>query len=163
MAQNPTVTRLDTAQAIKRTYDESNDAIRTIPADVTSFAIELDAADGDNVATKGLSSSTTANITNANTGVIIAAADCSGYKSFNLYTKTTTNIVGAQVCTVEVSPSDTDNVWKATSLTITPDATAGNVVMGTANSAIVARRIRVSIAASITSGVFDIYLVAAGI
>jgi len=162
MGLNLSTSLLDNAQIIKKVFDSSNDAVRTVPAEVTSFAIEVDAADGDNIAVKGLSGSTKASITNTNTGVIIAAADCSGYRSFNLYTNTTTIIVGPQACTVEVSPSDTDNVWKATTLTVTPDATVGNVIMGTVNSAIVARRIRVSIAAAITSGAFDIYLVMQG-
>lgn len=162
MAQNPTITQLDTAQAMKRTYDESNDAIRTVPASVSGFAITIDAAD-DSISIVGLSSSTKASITNASTGVIIPAFSCAGYKSFNLYTNTTATITGPQVCTLEVSPSDTDNVWIATSVTVTPSTTNGVVVMGTESSSIVARRARVSIAAAITTGTFDIYLVMAGV
>jgi hypothetical protein len=160
---NPSITQLDGGQIFKRVYDETNDAVRVEVASGTTFAIGVDAADGDNLAIKGLSSSTKASITNANTGTIVAAADCSGYKAFNIYIKTTSTISGSQACTLEVSPHDTDNVWIATSVTATPSGTNGVVVAGTASSAIVARRARVTIAAAITSGTFDIYLVQQGV
>lgn len=163
MAQNNNISLLDSAQILKRVVDPANDSIRVILASGLDLAIELDAADGDNVAVLGKGSSTKASITNANTGVIVAAASCAGMKSFQLYTKTTSAIVGAQACTVEISPSDADDVWIATTLTVTPSTTNGTVVMGTALSNIVARRIRVSIAAAITSGTFDIYLVNQGV
>jgi len=160
---NPSPSLLDSGQIVKKIYNESTDSIRIELASGTTFAVALDAADGDNIAEKGLSISTKASITNANTGVIVDAADCAGYKSFNLYTATTSTIIGAQICTLEVSPSDTDNVWIATTLTITPSLVNGTVVAGTASSSIVARRARVSIAAAITSGTFNIYLVKQGV
>lgn len=163
MGLNSNISLLDVAQLSKRVVDSTNDAIRTIPAETTSFAIELDAADGDNVATKGLSSSSKTSLTNVSTGVVVAAFDCSGYKSFNLFTNTTATIVGAQALTFEISPSATDDVWKATTLTITPSTTSGTVIMGTAVSNIVAQRARVSIAAAITSGTFDIYVLQQGV
>lgn len=163
MAVNPSPSQLDASQITQRTFDASNDAIRTVPAETTAFSIELDATDGDSIQVVGTSSSTKASLTNASTGVVVPAASCAGTKSFNLYTKTTATITGPQACTLEVSPHDTDDVWIATTLTITPSATLNDVVMGTANSSIVARRARVSITAAITTGTFDIYLVKQGI
>ena len=108
-------------------------------------------------------SSTKASCTNASTGAVVAATSCVGMKSFNVYSKTTATITDAQVLTLEISPHDSDDVWKATALTITPDTTSGNVVMGTALATPVARRARVSTAAAITSGTYDVYLVMAAI
>lgn len=162
MGLNTNISQLDTAQLAKRVIDATNDAVRTIPAENTSFAIELDADDGDTIATRGISSSTKSSLTSVSTGVVLAAFDCSGYKNFNLYTNTTATLVGAQVCTLQISPSDTDNVWISTSLTVTESTTSGTVVMGTALTNVVARRARVSIAAPITSGTFDLYLVVSG-
>lgn len=158
MSQNPAVTQLDTAQAMKRVYDEANDAIRVEVGSGTSFALSINADSGDSVVSIPNVKEVKASITSANTGVIVPATTCIGMKSFQLYTNTTSTITGTQVCTLEVSPSDSDDVWKATSLTITPSATNAVVVMGTVNTAIVARRMRVSIAAAITTGTFDIYL-----
>lgn len=154
-----TVTELDSNQVLKTVFDIASGAVKTIPASATSFAIELDQADGDSVLTYPSNIGSKASITSASTGVILPAASCVGMKSFNIFSKTTTNIVGSQVITLEISPHDTDNVWFATSLTITPSGTAGTVVSGTLTS-LVARRVRLSIAAAITSGAADIYLVA---
>ena len=45
-------TKLDSGQVIKAVYDPTKQALKTIPAAATSFSIELDAADGDSVATR---------------------------------------------------------------------------------------------------------------
>lgn len=163
MALNSNITQLDSGQIIKRLFDVSNDAIRMVLAEATGIAIELSRADGDSVAIAGDGSSTKASLTNANTGVVLAAQDCSGMKSFNVYTKTTSTITGPQLCTVEISPSDSEDVWIATTLTITPSTTLDVVVMGTALSNIVAKRVRVSIASAITTGSFDLFLVQQGV
>jgi hypothetical protein len=160
MAVNPSPSLLDINQISQRTFDSANDAIR-MSLGSTSFAVSLDAADGDNVATKGLSATTKVSLTNASTGIVLPAADCAGYKTFQIYTKTTSTLTDPQVCTLETSPSDTDDVWFATSATVTPSGTNGVAVASTAISA-AARRARVSIAAAITSGTFDLYLVKQG-
>lgn len=62
MGQNSSPSMLDGPQIIKRTFDATNDAIRTVPAETTSFTVELDATDGDSVlstaSTDGTSSGT---------------------------------------------------------------------------------------------------------
>jgi len=84
-------------------------------------------------------------------------------KSFQLYANTTSTLVGPQACTLEVSPSDSDNVWIAMSLTVTPSTSSGTMLKGTTETDVVARRARVSIAAPITSGTFDLYLMKQGV
>jgi hypothetical protein len=149
---------LDNNQIIKRIYDETNDAIRVEIGTGTTFGLNISADSGDSVTSVPSVTEQKASITSASTGVIVAASSCVGLKSFQLYTNTTSTITGAQVCTVQVSPSDSDNVWVSTSLTITPSTTNGTVITGTVNTGIIARRMRVSIAAPITSGTFTIYL-----
>lgn len=161
MAINPNPSKLDATQISQRTFDADNDAIRTSLGS-TSFAVALDAADGDNIAVKGLSTTTKVSLTDASTGVVLAAADCAGHKTFQLFAKTTATITGAQVCTLEVSPSDSEDVWFATSATLTPSGTADAVVASSAISA-AGRRARVSIAAAISSGTFDLFLVKQGV
>lgn len=157
MSQNPSISQLDSGQIIKRVYDGANDAVRVEVGSGTSFGLSISADSGDSVTSVPNVTEQKASITNANTGVIIPATTCIGMKSFQLYTNTTSTITGAQACTLQVSPSDSDNIWINTTLTITPSLTSGTVVMATVNSAIVARRFRVSIAAAITTGTFDIY------
>lgn len=161
MAQNPTPSLLDAGQMFRRTFDQTNDAIRVEVGGGTSFALSLDSNSGDTVGVQGVATVIKQSITTANTGVIVPAFSCVGMKSFQLYTNTTSAITGAQVCTLQVSPSDTDNVWVSTTLTITPSTGTG-AVMATANSSIVARRARVSIAAAVSAGAFDIYVNANG-
>ena len=162
MAMNPTISQLDAPQIFKRVYDTTNDSIRCNLGDVNGLSFNISAA-GDTIGTQGVSSSTKASLTNASTGTVIGPVSCVGMKSFQLYTNTTATIVGAQALTVQVSPSDTDNVWINTTLTATESTTAGTVVMGTENSAIVGRRVQVVIAGAITSGTFDAYLVMQGV
>lgn len=162
MSQNPTITMLDIAQALKRTYNEADDAIRVELGSSTGFNVAIDTADGDNIAVLGLSSSTKVSMTSASTGVVVPAFSVAGLKSFNLYTNTTSTITGPQEFRFEISPSDTDDVWIATPLRITPSTTNGVVVMAESYSNIVARRARVSIAAAISSGTVALYLVTSG-
>src|SRR6267142_2903033 len=157
MAKNQSVTALDTPQVIKRVYDEANDAVRVEVATGTTFGLSLSADSGDSIINVPNVAERKASITTSSTGVIVSPVSCIGMKSFQLYTNTTSDITGAQVCTLEISPSDSDNVWIASGLTITPSGTNGTVVKGTVNTAIVARRMRVSIAAAISSGTFDLY------
>lgn len=161
MPQNSPITQLDTAQAVKRCYDETNDSMRVEFASGVSSTITLTAA-ADSISVQGVSISVKASVTSASTGVIIPPFSIVGLKSFNLYTNTTSTLTGPQTCTLQISPSDTDNVWISTTLTVIPSVTNGTVIMGTEVTNIVARRAQVIIAAAITSGTFDIYAVAAG-
>lgn len=165
MAQNSTPSLLDSPQIVKRVFDPLNDSVRVNLGDVNGLSFNLSAT-GDTIGTQGVSTSTkVTGLANATTGVntvVLGPVSCVGMKSFQLFTNTTATITGAQVMTVQVNPSDADNVWINTTLTITESTTSGTVVMGTANSAIVGRQVRVISAAAITSGTFDLYLVMQG-
>lgn len=160
MSKNSSPSLLDQQMILQRSFDESNDALRVEVGVGTSFALNISADSGDSVTSIPSVVENKASITSANTGTVMSSSPCIGMKSFNLYTNTTSTITGAQACTLQVSPSDTDDVWINTTLTITPSTTASTVVVGTVNTAIVARRMRVNIAAAISSGTFDLYLVA---
>lgn len=153
-------TKLDANQVIKNSYDPVTQSLKTVPGAETAFSIELSSTDGDSVTNvpNGFQE-TTATITSSSTGVISTEFSLSGMKTINLYTKTLTNITGAQVLTLEISPTDSGDVWIATSLTITPNATAPTVVAGTPAS-IVARRGRVRTAAAISAGTYTLHIVA---
>lgn len=158
MAQNSLTGEL----VLRSSWDETHEAIKVIPSAATDFAIELSAADGDTVASEGeQKNATKVSITNASTGVVVPAYDVSGMKSFQIYVKTTATITGPQALTLEVSPHDSDNVWLATTVTATPSGTLNTVVASSIGNGI-ARRARVSIAAALTTGTADIYLIAQG-
>lgn len=152
-------TLLSADRVIKNAYDEATQALKTIPASSTSFEIELSAADGDNVQTIPKDINTKVSLTTSSTGVVVPVMSAVGIKSINVVTNTTSTLTGPQVLTLQYSPSDSDDVWISTSLTVTPSGTNGVAVAGTALTSLVARRVRVSIAAAISSGTFDVYVV----
>lgn len=162
MARNSSPSQLDLVNIHQRAFDETNDSIRVELGVNSGIDIQLDAA-VDSVAVQGVSSSTKASLTSSSTGVVIGPISCVGMKSFQLYTNTTATISGAQALTLQVSPSDTDDVWIALTLTATPSNTSGTVVKGTTETDVVARRCRVNIAAAISSGTCDAYLVMQGV
>lgn len=143
---------------LREVYDPVSKSLKTVPSGDTSFSVELDANDGDSVICRTESLSLKVSLSNSDSGIIAPETSSYGLKSVTLYIKTTTAIVGPQVCTLEVSPSDSDDVWLPSSLTVTPSTTLDVVVMATPIN-ILARRIRVRIAASITSGACDLYVV----
>lgn len=162
MAKNLNPSQLDFAQLAKRCFDDSNDSVRIVLGDSAGIAIILSATE-DSVTNYPNSSSSKASVTSSSTGTILAALDVSGMKSFALYTNTTSTLTGAQVCTLQISPSATDDVWIDTTTTVTPSTTSGTVVVSTTNTSAVAKRARVKIAAAISSGTFDLYLVCQGV
>jgi|CXWL01.1.fsa_nt_gi hypothetical protein len=45
-------TKLDANQVLKNSYDEASGSLKTTPSGATSFSVELDATDGDTIATR---------------------------------------------------------------------------------------------------------------
>lgn len=163
MAVNPSIAIIDYQQALIRSYDKDNDALRVNIQEATSLAITLDAAE-DSVAAGQLSSSNVVNLTSINTGVdtvVLAPVDIQNYSKAQIYLQSTTAIVTAAVAVkLQVSPADTGNVWIDSTLTATPDGSSGVVVMGTALSGLVARRGRLVINKALALGeTADAYLV----
>ena len=77
---------------LRRAWSETDNAVRTVPASSTTFAIELDAADGDNILTKPDN-----NVVTTDTTVSVV-----GMKTLCLYGTCTT---------VEVSPQDSGGTF----------------------------------------------------
>lgn len=155
-------TKLNAGIIANYKYDESANADRVTVVN-TDISIELDEADGDSVAVRSLiSENSLTAVDNTYASAIIAAVDAPGYSTLDLFVKTATTIVGPQVLTVQISPTTAGDVWIDTALTVTPSTTAGVVVKGTALTNVVAQRIRLNTAAAITSGTYDVYLLAKG-
>lgn len=160
---NTNIQFLDSLAMEQRSFDGDNDAWRVEFGGMSSSAISLSANSGDSVISYSPALSIKASVTAVSSSastIIVPAFSCSGMVSFQVYTDTTSTITGAQLCTLEVSPSDTDNVWFATGLTLTPSTTTGVVVGSTKHTDFIARRARVSIASAISSGSFNIYTLA---
>lgn len=93
MACNPKISELDPPQIARRTFDGEHDATRVVFAHDHETAIEVRAEDGDSVLALPMSLVITDD----------QIIDASAIKNVCLYTD------GA--ATVQISPSDTDNVW----------------------------------------------------
>lgn len=149
---------LSSEHVLREVYDPTTGSLKTTPSNSTSFEIEVSADDGDSVLTRKEQNDVKVSLDNTNSGVIIPAFQVSGKSDITLYTKTTSTITGPQLCSVQVSPSLTDDVWLTIGSGVTPSTTLDVVVMSS-NIQIVAKRVRVIIASSITSGSFDLYVV----
>lgn len=152
MALNTDISQLDYNQAVKRCVEASNDALRVNLESSTGMAIELSAADGDNVATLQSSSAPSIALTNGNTGAatqVIAPVDVQGYSKVNLYVQSTTAIAVPPTLTVQFSPADSGTIWVDSAVTRVLSASNGVVVMATPATNMVARRARVLISAAL--------------
>lgn len=112
---------------LRESFSVAEGAIKTVPAAATSFSIELDAADGDNVTAK------------ADTATVADATETSavGMKSVCLYI----DPGAAATAKLQISPVDSGALWM--------DVTSGSVandpvdLKSTSVLTICARRIRV--------------------
>lgn len=157
MAKNEDISKLDHFGALKRTIEESNDALRVKLIEGMEMSMELDAADGDSI--KAVSDSNAYKVT-LNTGSsdeLISPKDCSYHREVCLYLKTLQNLNGEVSVYIEVSPEESGNDWfELASLNpgTSPDSTAMSNVF-----AIAAKRIRVVKVGSISSGSINVHLV----
>lgn len=177
MSVNPSITLLDGGQIIKRVYDEPNDAVRVEVAGGTSFAVTLDhtdsvvalgtedgAAGGTYHALKVSSTGvvlvqgnavtgTSAALSSASSGVVIAAFSTAGIKSYQIYAQVTAEhsaaagTTGDIVARLDISPAASGSVFYQTSTTLTvPGSTALNaVVVGTILSSFVGMRAQLTL------------------
>ena len=151
--------KLDAGQILKHAFDDANGALKTIPAEATTFQIELDHADGDSVLTyDGQVSSQALSVDNTVSSVVIAEFDVSIIKNVQIFTKTTATITGPQLLTLQISPLDTGDFWVNTSATTTPSTTLNNTTVSS-NVSISAKRARLITAAAITSGSYDVVVI----
>ena len=151
---------LDANHCLRAAFSDADNAFKMILSSATSFSIELSHSDGDSILNvNNQYAAQVLNLDNTATGIIVAEFSIAGASALDLYIKTETLIVGAQLLTLELSPISSGDVWIASYLTATHSLTAGVVVKGTPITNVVALRARVSIAAAITSGTFSVYAV----
>jgi len=99
------------------------------------------------------------------TTVVLGPIDVSDIQLLNIVTKTTSALTATTpVITVEISPSETDDVWISTSQTVTASGTEDAVVAGTINTSFLAKRARLVLShAGFTGGSFDAYIIGRGV
>lgn len=107
--------------ALRQAFDETTGALKTIPASNTSFAIELDAADGDNVTAKP----------DVSLVVDTTAISAIGMKTVNLY------VSGVGAAKVQVSGTDAG----ATFIDLPSSTTSAGAMSGPLS--ICARRVQI--------------------
>jgi hypothetical protein len=105
-------TKLAPHQIAQSVYDESNEAIRTTIQNM-EIAIELSADDGDSVeARQPLFAGSATVVSGTPTGTVVAQGDVRYFSEYlvsvNILSAVTASDLKVQV---EVSPSDTDDVW----------------------------------------------------
>lgn len=152
MAQNPSLSLLDPKQAMIRTFDASNDAVRTVPAEATIFEVELDKADGDSVLAYKGAFLQDANYTSASTSPL-TEQDVKGVSRLNLHLKVITQVNTDVTFTVEHSPVDSGDMWISSGLSLTAAAAdAANTIKSDTLEEVLARRVRITASAAIASG-----------
>lgn len=147
---NPNLTQLDYEQALNRCVDAVEDALRVTMADSNGMAIELSAADGDNIATLQSQTAPTASLDSTNTGTnteIIAPINVSQYSKVNLYGYSITNISSPPTIKVQWSPATGGNIWVDSGVSVALSASSGTTVIATASDKMLAVRARVLISA----------------
>lgn len=156
---NPSPSLLDSGQIIKKIFDTTDDAVRIVLASGTTFEVSLN-SDEDSVTVLGNGfAGNTAALTSASTGVVMAATASVGIKSFQLYAivnaaQTGGLTSGAIVVKIEVSPSDSVNVWydPSSSLNVPLGTATGAVLAGSILSILIARRVRLSVVSNALVG-----------
>jgi len=148
MSANPTITQLDGGQVIKRIYEESNDAIRTVVAGGASFAVALDSSDSIVIlgTEDGIVSGTphaikvdsggvtfiradsisgaTAALSSASSGVVLSPISCTGIKSYQIYAQVTAEdglgagITGNITARIDISPTAAGSTFYQTGTTL---------------------------------------------
>jgi hypothetical protein len=118
-------TKLGWEQAIKNSYDESSASLKTTLQNL-EIAMELSADDGDSVMTlpKAINSYVIFN-TAQNSGVIaMAPVNISYCNTISFVFK---NLDGNTQFAIEISPSDTADVWHQVSVHTAPNGTSHHV------------------------------------
>ena len=103
--------KLSPHQIAQSVYDEQNDSIRTTIQNM-EIAIELDAADGDSVeARKPLFHEEVEFTSGTASGTVLGQGDVRYFSEYQIAVQST-GVTGSGIeIQIEVSPSDTDDVW----------------------------------------------------
>lgn len=159
MAKNPhSHHELDSTQIDKRVFDPTFDALRFVLADAHAMSISLSAASGDNVTALPNSLCAKVSIDPTLSGDVLSPVSVVGMKTFSMSINTTSDATGPCNVTVMMSPSDTDNVWYPL-FSVSPSPT-NQVVLSSTPVAGLGRRIKVTLSSPLTTGSFDLYVLA---
>jgi hypothetical protein len=120
---NPNQSELDYNQAMKRCIDSGEDAIRVQLATATGMAIELSAADGDNILALRKLDSDSAAIDSLSSGSLVSL-DMSNSNEAQMMVAISNAITGTCTLELDVSPNGAD--WFATGVTLAVTG-SGNV------------------------------------
>lgn len=120
-------TKLAPHQIAQSVYDEPNDAIRTTIQNM-EIAIELSADDGDSVeARQPLFSNSVIVTSGTESGTVVAEGDVRYFSEYLIAVNVLSNITASALhIEIEVSPSDTDNIWHHDSSNVVPDCNVPN-------------------------------------
>ena len=159
--RNNNVSDLDISQLEKRVIDSAEDAYRVVLVSGVELAIELDANDGDSVATKSLMQTMSSPMSsNTVAGEFIPEFNVEGYSEFQLMAKMNSAVSGSCLVTLQISPVASGDVWLNTAATL--DITGSADIIGSVINPL-AKRARVLAGAnSISEGSASIYLMVRG-
>lgn len=144
------------AQAV---LDVDLQALKVVLEGTTEIVLN---SDDDSVTAVSPTVATSANITNADTDeeIVVAAFSVAQISQINLIVHTTATLVATDpLFTLQLSPSDTADVWVDTALTVVPSGTDEAVVAGTPLATNLYRRARVMLTfTDYTSGTVTLYV-----
>lgn len=157
---NPNLSKLDLNQALHRTIDANDDAMRVIVGAGTDFSIELSADDGDSVAVRSIVTSASGELTTSSSGSVVSAVNVEGAKDLQVLVKINTAISGSATIQLQVSPAFSGSTWLDVGSSMT--VTGSTDLVGTISN-VIARRARVQITSnSITAGSARVYMMSRG-
>lgn len=153
------ITRLGWEQAIKNSFDEPTNSLRTTMQNL-EIAVELSADDGDSVEIRkplfnGKATVPSGTVTNT----VVAQGDTRYFSEYLIAVNVTSTITSSALkIEIDVSPSDTDNVWHhETTLDLNVPSTGFFHIKNSDIGAWRRARARV-VHNNYTAGSFDIYV-----
>ena len=157
---NPNQTDLDFTQALKRCVNSQDDSLRVELGSATGFNVALSAAEGDSVLSVAQQNNGTGSVTSSNgaTDVVVAAMDVSQSRELQLFCDVGAGLTGSATAIIEISPSDSANVWISSGISL---ALSGSANLKSTKVSDIAKRARIKLSAnSITVGTASLYLIA---
>lgn len=120
------MSKLDANQVIKSVYSEADGALKTVPAASTSFAIELDADDGDSVEVRSQSSDTVILLDEIDASQDVTSDEINVLNYKSVYLAINWEDLDAADATIQIQGSLDNSFWfdegAAITLAATPDS-----------------------------------------
>ena len=157
MEKNPNISNLAATAIANKVFDEKRESVRVHLSEGISAKLSLNATT-DSIAVVVPTVSAKVSIVPGPNSVLLGPISIVGIAKLAMYCNTTSPIATTATFTLEVSPSDIDEVWIAKN-TISPCLSAGNCGDSVTSFPIVARRARITCIGGIPDGSCDLYLV----